>query len=87
MIVTKNKIIEFLLNNADPSIILRVKKEVLQNCQKSEEDNLIEKIISQKIVKTVIQSQKNDGWFGNSFHGQSPTNGNSQIIRNSKHFP
>ena len=39
----KNKIIEFLLCNADPSIILRVKKEVLQSCTDSEEECLLEK--------------------------------------------
>ena len=65
----KQKIIDFLLENADPSIILRVKKEVLGSLPPTEEADLLEKIIPQKIVQLIIQSQKPDGWFGNAFHG------------------
>lgn len=67
----KQKIINFLLENADPSIILRVKKEVLGYLSKKEENDLLEKIIAQRIVQTIIQAQKADGWIGNHFHGQS----------------
>ena len=70
----KNKIINFLFDYADPSIILRVKKEILNCLSEKEEKELLGKIISQKNVQTVIQSQKSDGWFGNNFHGQSPKN-------------
>jgi hypothetical protein len=68
----KQRIIDFLLNNAGPSIILRIKKEVIGSILKKEEKELLGKIIIQKNVQTVISSQKSDGWFGNSFHGQSP---------------
>lgn len=71
----KNKIIEYLLCNADPSIVLRVKREVLQSCTESEEERLMGKITEQKIVRTILQAQKEDGWIGNSFHGASPKNG------------
>lgn len=37
----KSKIIEFLLENENPSIVLRVKKEVLNNLLESEEMQLI----------------------------------------------
>ena len=67
----KEKIIDFLLDNADPSIILRVKKEILGCITKKEEKDLLDKISIQKNVQIVIQSQKQDGWFGNNFHGQS----------------
>lgn len=35
----------------------------------------MEEVHKQKNVQIIIQSQKTDGWFGNSFHGQSPKNG------------
>lgn len=75
MIHIKEKIVDFLLNNADPSIILRIKKEILNCLSKKEENELLDKIITQNIVQAIIQSQKSDGWFGNNFHGQSPTLG------------
>ena len=68
----KQEIIKFLIDHADPSIVLRVKKEVIGSVLKAEEKALIDKIIPQKIVQTIINSQKSDGWFGNNFHGQSP---------------
>ncbi len=67
----KEKIIKYLFDNADSSIILRVKKEILDNLSNKEEDELINKILRQKNVQAVIKSQKSDGWFGNAFHGQS----------------
>jgi hypothetical protein len=71
----KERIIEFLFNNANPSIVLRVKKEILGSMTAEEECKLLDKIILEPNVQTVIQSQKSDGWFGNGFHGQSPING------------
>ena len=71
----KDKIIEYLLDNADPSIVLRVKKEILHSCSESEEESLMEKITEQKIVQTILKSQKADGWIGNNYHGSSPKNG------------
>jgi len=67
----KEKIIHFLLNNADPSIVLRTKKEVLNYISEKEEGQLLGKIIHQKKMQSLIQSQKPDGWLGNEFHGQS----------------
>lgn len=71
----KQLIIDFLLDNADPSIVLRVKKEVLNSLSEREERELLDRIIPQKNVQTVIQSQKPDGWFGNNLHEQSAKNG------------
>ena len=68
----KQRIIDFLIKHADPSIVLRVKKELLGSVSEAEQKDLINKIIPQKNVQTVINSQKPDGWFGNNFHGQSP---------------
>lgn len=71
----KEKIIDFLIHHAAPSIVLRVKKEILKNLCNNEERELLEKIYLQKNIQTVIQSQKSDGWFGNAFHGESPKQG------------
>ena len=71
----KKEIVDFLLNHADPSIVLRVKKEVLGDLSREDENALIGDIILQKNVQTVLKSQQADGWFGNGFHGQSPTRG------------
>ncbi|MDR0442733.1 MAG: hypothetical protein LBH44_04920 [Treponema sp.] len=67
----KQRIIDYLLENADPSIALRVKKEIIGKLTKKEEEILLDRIITQKNVQTVVQSQKPDGWIGNHFHGQS----------------
>jgi len=67
----KEKIIDFLLSHAGPSIVLRVKKEILSCLSSAEENDLLDRILQEKNVQTVIQSQKPDGWFGNYFHGQS----------------
>jgi len=67
----KEKIISFLLNHADPSIVLRVKNEVLGHLPANEKEDLIGKIILQKNVQSILQAQKPDGWIGNHFHGQS----------------
>jgi hypothetical protein len=71
----KKEMLDFLLENANPSIVLRVKKEILNNLSGKEEKELSDKITLEKNVQTVIQSQKPDGWFGNAFHGQSPKSG------------
>jgi hypothetical protein len=67
----KEKIMDFLLNNSDPSIVLRIKKELLNNLSAKDESELLSEIILQTNIQTVIQSQKSDGWFGNHFHGAS----------------
>lgn len=56
MIDLKQKMISFLLSNADPSIILRVKKEIVNQLSEKEEEELLCKITLQKNVQTVIQS-------------------------------
>jgi len=67
----KEKIINYLLTHADPSIVLRIKREILQNLSEKEETELLDQIILQKNVQSVLQAQKADGWIGNYFHGMS----------------
>ena len=65
----KQKIIDFLLRNAGPSIVLRVKKEILNNITEQEEKELQDKILSEKILKFMAEKQQENGWIGLGFHG------------------
>ncbi len=47
------KMISFLLENANPSIIYRVKKEILHEISREEEDRLQELILSEKIIRPI----------------------------------
>jgi len=61
--------INFLLENSNPSIKLRVKKEILGSIPSEEEADLIEKIKEEPIYKLIAACQKENGWLGNGFHG------------------
>ncbi len=61
--------IDFLLENANPSIKLRVKKEILGNIRAEEEAGLIAQIKEEPIYKLIANCQKDNGWLGNGFHG------------------
>ena len=75
----KNKIIEYLLENANPSIVLRVKKEVLNNLSRNEEEVLLEKILRDKHVRVAVEAQKENGWIGDSFHGSKNMFDNMEV--------
>lgn len=61
--------VRFLLENANPSIRLRVKKEILGNITPEEEADLIAEISDEPIYKRIASCQKENGWLGNGFHG------------------
>lgn len=67
----KQKMIAFLLENANPSIKLRVKKEVLKTISKQEETQLQEQILDEKIIRLIQGKQLENGWIGLGFHGSS----------------
>ena len=67
----KQKMIDFLLENANPSIKLRVKKEILKNLTKEEEIKLQEQILKEKIIRLIEEKQLANGWIGLGFHGSS----------------
>lgn len=67
----KQKMINFLLNNAGPSIVLRVKKEILKDITKKEEQELQSQILDEKIIKLITEKQQENGWIGLNFHGAS----------------
>ncbi len=72
----KQKMIDFLLSNANPSIQYRVKTEVLnQELSVAEKDRLQAKILDEPIIRSIIACQKENGWLGNGFHGPNKNAG------------
>lgn len=65
------KMIDFLLENANPTIKLRVKKEILKNLDKQEEMRLQEQVLKEKIIRFIESKQLPNGWIGLGFHGSS----------------
>jgi len=66
----KEKMIEFLLENANPSIKYRVKKEVLCDEVSTKEKNKWQtQIMDEPIIQLIVGCQKENGWLGNGFHG------------------
>ena len=72
----KDKMIEFLLQNANPSIRYRVRSEVLnEEVSAKEKDQLQAQIIEEPIIQSIIACQKENGWLGNGFHGPNKNAG------------
>ena len=69
----KDKMIKFLLENANPSIKRRVKSEVLDNLTSEETAQYQEQIMQEPIVQQVAVCQKENGWIGTSLHGNITT--------------
>ena len=64
-----NRMIAFLMESANPSIKLRVKKEVLGAISAAEEAELVSQIREEPIYRSLAACQKENGWLGNGFHG------------------
>jgi hypothetical protein len=71
--------IEFLLNNANPSIKRRIKSEILHDITQKEAEEYQRQIFQEPNIKRAIACQKENGWLGNSFHG---TNRNAGQFEN-----
>ncbi|MDF2685981.1 MAG: hypothetical protein K0S55_1162 [Clostridia bacterium] len=71
----KNKMIKFLLENANPSIKYRVKKEILNDITAAEEKELQEQIMAEPFIQLIVRCQKENGWLGNGFHGANKNAG------------
>lgn len=69
------KSIDYLLDNANPSIKLRVKKEILGGINSKEEAELISQIKIEPIYALIASCQKENGWLGNGFHGPNKNAG------------
>ncbi len=70
-----NRQAKFLLEYANPSIKLRVKKEVFGHINENEERELLDEIESEPIYLLVKNCQKENGWLGNGFHGPNKNAG------------
>lgn len=69
MISLKEKMIEFLLENANLSIKRRVKSEVLNDLAFDEASQYQEQIMREVMIQQIISCQKENGWLGTSLHG------------------
>jgi hypothetical protein len=65
----------FLLDNANPSIKLRVRSEILHDITPEEEAQYREQILREPIVQRIIACQQENGWLGDGFHGTSANAG------------
>ena len=61
--------INFLLENAGPVIQYRLRKEILKNISKTEEENLLEQIYQTPHFKLVESYVKPNGYIGSGMHG------------------
>ena len=71
----KQKMIEFLLENANPSIKRRVKSEVLNNLTPQEAKLYQKQILAEPIIQKIISCQKENGWIGDIWNGGVYTHG------------
>ena len=69
----KQKMIDFLLKNANPSIKCRVKSEILHNFTLHETEQYQEQIIHESMIQRIIACQKENGWIGPGLHGDRET--------------
>jgi hypothetical protein len=60
------KSIDFLLENANPSIKRRVKGEILKSLTTAEASRYQAQILAEPIIQNIISIQKNNGWIGES---------------------
>ena len=62
------KSIDFLLENAGPVIQYRLRKEILHDLDKTEEENLLEQIYQTPHFKLLQTYVKADGYIGSGAH-------------------
>ena len=63
-----NKSIDFLLDNAGPVIQYRLRKEILNNINKAEEEILLEEIYQLPYFKLLLKYIKANGYIGRGMH-------------------
>lgn len=69
------KMVGFLLNNANPSIVYHVKNDILKNITEEEKKELHDRVMREKIIQSIVACQKENGWLGNGFHGPNKNAG------------
>lgn len=65
----KQRMVDFLLKNANPSIKRRVKSEVLHGLTASEAALYQEQIMQEPMIQGIIAYQQENGWIGRGLHG------------------
>lgn len=70
-----DRISEFLVQHANPSIVYHVKNDILKNITDDEKRDLQDRILQEKIIQSIITCQKENGWLGNGFHGSNKNAG------------
>jgi hypothetical protein len=65
----KQKMIDFLLKNANPSIKRRLKSEILRNLTPDEAALFQEQIMKEPMIQRIMACQQENGWIGKSLHG------------------
>ncbi|SCG84315.1 hypothetical protein DW1_2755 [Proteiniborus sp. DW1] len=65
------KTTDFLLANACPSIIYRVRKEVFNEMCLHEENSLQKQILEDKLVMEFLEKQNSEGWIDEDFHSEN----------------
>ena len=63
-----SKMIAFLLDNANPSIVYRIKKEILKEPDSKETKQLQMRMLEEQMIKTIFSYQKENGWIGTGLH-------------------
>ena len=71
----KQQMINFLLENANPSIKKRVKSEIIGSMTAEESDMYQQQIMSEPIIQKIIANQKETGWIGHIWNGDVYTQG------------
>lgn len=75
------KSIDFLLENAGPVIRYRLRKEILHDLDKTEEENLLEQIYQTPHFKLLQTYVKADGYIGSGAHSWDNWRGTVLLMR------
>ena len=59
------KTVDFLLENANPSIKRRIKNEILNNLTLQEAAHYQEQILAEPTMQSIIALQREGGWIAN----------------------
>ena len=70
-----DRMADFLLENANPSIRLRIMRDHTGTLDDETAENLRAQIRSEEIYRTIAACQKENGWLGNGFHGPNKNAG------------
>lgn len=70
-----DRMVDFLLKNANSSIVYHVKNDILHNITDKEKEEIQERIMQEEIIQTIVKCQKENGWLGNGFHGPNKNAG------------